>query len=124
MEDKKAVDVEVMDLGGKTLMADYFILCTGTSRAHVHAIVDGVAEAMKEHGIRGGRREGYTQARWVLLDYGDVIVHIFAEDERKFYDLESLWRGTADRLSLQPTEHEPSDSSAGLEALDGRNDSR
>ena len=112
-----------MDLGGKTLMADYFILCTGTSRAHVHAIVDGVAEAMKEHGIRGGRREGYTQARWVLLDYGDVIVHIFAEDERKFYDLESLWRDTADRLGAQSTEREPSDSSAGLETEDGRTDS-
>jgi len=124
VEDKKAVDVEVMDLGGKTLMADYFVLCTGTSRAHIHAIVDGIAEAMKEYRLKGGRREGYMQARWVLLDYGDVIVHIFAEDERKFYDLESLWRGTADRLSAQPTDHEPSDSPVGLEAHDGRKNSR
>ena len=123
MEDKKAVDLEVIDLQGKTLIADYFVLCTGTSRAHIHAIVDGIAEAMKKYRLRGGRREGYTQARWVLVDYGDIIGHIFAEDERKFYDLESLWRGTADRLGAQPTEHEPSDLSAGLETEDGRTDS-
>ena len=98
-EDKKAMDIEVIDLRGRTLIADYFLLCTGGSRVHIHGIVDGVAAAMRDRGMRCARREGYTQARWVLLDYGDVVVHIFAQDEREFYDLESLWRGTMSRLT-------------------------
>ena len=84
--------MQTIDLRGRTLIADYFLLCTGTSRTHIHAIVDGVVSAMRDRGMRCGQREGYTQARWVLLDYGDVVVHVFAEDERGFYDLEALWR--------------------------------
>lgn len=98
MDDKKAVAVEVIDLRERTIIADYFALCTGTSRTHIQAIVDGIVEAMKGNGMRVARREGYTQARWVLLDYGDVVAHVFAEDERDFYDLESLWQDTAARL--------------------------
>jgi len=123
VEDKKALEVEVIDLRGKTIIADYFLLCTGTSRTHIQAVVDGVAHAMKDHGMRCSRREGYTQARWVLLDYGDVVVHVFAEDEREFYDLESLWRSTATRLAGQETSRSADNVPLASEAPNGRKDS-
>ncbi len=102
MEDKKALDISVMDLQGRTLIADYFVVCSGTSRVHIQAITDGIIEAMEKEGLRCPRREGYSQARWVLLDYGDVVAHIFAQDEREYYGLESLWETTQEMLSRKP----------------------
>ena len=94
MEDKKAMDLVVMDLRGRTLIGDYFVVCTGTSRIHCRAIADGLLEAMKGNGIKGVSSEGYEQGTWILLDYGDVIVHIFAQEEREYYNLEDLWAKT------------------------------
>lgn len=101
LEGKKAVDVVVLDVSGQTQMMDYLVICTGTSNIHIRALTDGVIEAMKEHGYKGVRAEGYTDARWVLLDYGDVVLHVFAEDDREFYRLEEFWKG-APRLELPP----------------------
>ena len=81
--------------------------CGMIARFHIRALADGVIETMKEHGYKGIRAEGYNEARWVLLDYGDVVVHIFAEDDREFYRLEEFWSG-APRLE-RPAEPERAD---------------
>jgi ribosome-associated protein len=82
----------------RTLIADYFVIASGTSNTHIKAITDGLVVEGKQRGIRKDRVEGYSEARWVLVDYGDVVVHIMAPEEREFYDLESLWKETAARL--------------------------
>lgn len=81
----------------KTLVADYFVLASGTSNIHIRAIVDNIVQKMKAEGQRADRVEGYAEAKWVLVDYGDVVVHIFAPEEREFYDLETLWRATEEQ---------------------------
>jgi ribosome-associated protein len=96
--DRKAEDIEELDLRGRTIIADYFVVASGTSNVHIRSIADGVIEKMKKRGIRPDRIEGYQEAKWVLVDYGDVIVHVFAMEERSFYDIESLWRATAQSL--------------------------
>jgi ribosome-associated protein len=94
-EDKKALDLEVLDLRGRTLIADYFVICSGTSKIHCRAIADGLLETMKKNGIKGVRSEGYEQGTWILLDYADVVAHIFAQEEREYYQLEDLWKRSA-----------------------------
>jgi len=94
LDEKKALDIEVIALEGRALFADYFVICTGTSNTHIKAIADGLLVEGKERGLRKLHTEGYSQAKWVLIDYGDIIVHIFAQEERDFYDIESLWRQT------------------------------
>jgi ribosome-associated protein len=93
LEDKRAVDLVVLEVSHLTQMTDYMVVCTGTSNIHIRALADGVLEKMKQAGIKGARAEGYNDARWVLIDYGDVVLHIFAESEREFYQLEKFWRG-------------------------------
>jgi len=88
---KKANDVLVIDLTGLTDIADAFLLATGTSERHVKTISDGIEEGMKEKGIKASSVEGYDQGRWVIMDYGDMIVHVFLEELRELYDLEGLW---------------------------------
>ncbi len=100
-EDKKANYITALDLRGKTLIADFFIICSGTSNIHIRSVADGIMEAMEKQGIRQRRIEGYSEATWILLDYGDNIVHIMAEEQRRFYGLEKLWTGEA------PPEREP-----------------
>lgn len=92
MEDKKALDVIVVDLGGKTLMADYFVICTATSRPQINAVVDAVREKFRDAGLRKPSIEGLDQSKWVLLDAGDVVGHVFAPEERAFYNLETFWQ--------------------------------
>lgn len=99
VEDRKAENVEVLDLRERTLIADYFVLASGTSNVHIRGIVDSVLDKMKGRGERAARIEGYAEGRWVLLDYGDVVLHVFAPEEREFYDLETLWRATAEKLA-------------------------
>ncbi len=93
LEDKKAVDPVQVPVQGRTLMADFFIIASGTSRIHIRALVDNVIEKMADQGYKGKRIEGYEEAQWVLLDYGDVIVHIMAQEQRDFYRLEAYWSG-------------------------------
>lgn len=90
-KDKKASNVTVLDIREVTVIADYFIICSGFSRTQVRAIVENVQDKLKEEGIMALRREGFQEANWVLLDYGDVIVHVFQDAERLFYNLERLW---------------------------------
>lgn len=91
MEDKKAQDVVVIDLKGKSLMADYFVICTASSRPQINAIVEAVREKFRDEDLRKPSIEGMDQSKWVLLDAGDVIGHVFAPEERDFYNLEGFW---------------------------------
>lgn len=93
LEDKKAVDPVVLNVRVRTVMSDYFVIASGTSRIHIQALVDAVVEKLKDNGIKSKRIEGYDEATWVLLDYGDVIVHVMSQDQRDFYRLESYWSG-------------------------------
>ncbi len=90
-KDKKASNITVLDIREVTVIADYFIICSGFSSTQVRAIVENVQDILKEAGMLALRREGFREANWVLLDYGDVIVHVFQDAERQFYNLERLW---------------------------------
>ncbi|WP_026675056.1 ribosome silencing factor [Alkalihalobacterium bogoriense] len=99
-DDKKAENIVAMDMKGISLMAEYFVICHGNSEKQVQAIAYEVKKAAQEHGMDLKRLEGYDQARWVLIDLGDVIVHVFHKDERLFYNLEKLW-GDAPVVQLE-----------------------
>ncbi|MCC6484288.1 MAG: ribosome silencing factor [Armatimonadetes bacterium] len=94
LDDRRALDVDVISVEGRTLVADYFILTHATSSVHQRALADGVMEAMEAKADQRARREGTADANWILLDYGDVVVHIFSQEARAVYDLESLWKST------------------------------
>jgi len=90
-EDKKAADIVLLDVSALTSMADYFVVCSGGSERQLGAIADGVSEKLREEGVRPIGREGSAGSHWTLLDFGSVIVHIFAPPERDYYQLERLW---------------------------------
>lgn len=100
IDSKLGRDVVLLDLQGLTLMTDYFVVCSGTSSVHIRTICDHVTETMKAAGLGGIRVEGYDAARWVLMDYQDVVVHVMAPEQRAFYDLESFWTN-AKRLPIE-----------------------
>ncbi len=89
--DKKARDIVFIDMQEVSLVADYFIICSATSSPQVKAIADNIEEKLQEIGEHAVHREGYREGRWVLLDYGSCVVHIFLAEEREFYHLERLW---------------------------------
>jgi ribosome-associated protein len=91
LEDAKAVDSVTIDLTGKTSIGDYMVVTTGRSQRHVGAVADRVVKDLRDAGIRGVRVEGARQADWVLIDAGDVIVHVFRLETREFYNLEKMW---------------------------------
>lgn len=88
---RKANKVVILELIDLTFITDYFVICSGNSDVQVKAIADAVMEGLKKEGETCHHREGYPEARWILLDYRDVIVHIFYEEARGFYQLEELW---------------------------------
>jgi ribosome-associated protein len=93
-EAKQAADIVVLDLTGITAFADYFVICTGANQKQVQAISDEVGLRLKyDAGEMPTNIEGYTQAEWVLADYGDLLIHIFSPKSREYYGLERLWRG-------------------------------
>jgi ribosome-associated protein len=89
--DKKAADIVLLDIHGLTTLADYFVICSGASERQLGAIADGITEGLREEGVRPIGREGSSDAHWLLIDYGAVIVHVMAPPERDFYQLERLW---------------------------------
>jgi len=91
-DDRQARDMVLLDLRGLTLMTDYFFICSGTSSTQIRTIVDKIMEAMKRAGMGGIRVEGYDAAQWVLMDYGDVVVHVMSPEQRDYYDLEAFWK--------------------------------
>jgi ribosome-associated protein len=100
--DKKALELVVLDLREIASFTDYFVIASGNNERQVQAISDEVFEKLKKSGTAAARVEGYKSAEWILLDYGDFIVHVFHDKARKFYDLERLWRESK-RVAL-PTE--------------------
>ena len=95
LDDKKAKDVKILRTTEQTVLADYFVICNGTSSTHVKALVDEVDKQLSEAGEPPVRREGLRSDIWVLMDFGCVIVHVFTDEARKFYDLERLWSDAA-----------------------------
>jgi len=89
--EKKASEIKVLDLRKLSDITDYFVICTAEVELHARAIADHIIESLKKKGIRPWHNEGYQNSRWILLDYVDVVVHIFLEDTREFYGLEGLW---------------------------------
>lgn len=90
-DDKKAFDVKVLDISKLSSIGDYFVIASGNSTTQVVAIADEVEEKMAKSGFELLQKEGQNSARWVLLDFGDIIVHVFHKEDRKFYNLERLW---------------------------------
>lgn len=89
--EKKAQDIRILNVSGLSYITDYFVLCSGNSVIQVKAIADEIEEKMGLKGAELKHREGYQTARWILLDYGDVIVHVFHREDREFYDIERFW---------------------------------
>lgn len=92
LEEKKAEDIRVIDIHEITVLADYFIIANGNNRNQVQALVDNVQEALYKQGYESKQVEGYNTGSWILLDYGDIIIHVFSKEDRLFYDLERIWR--------------------------------
>lgn len=99
--EKKGIEPTVLDLRGISTFTDFFVIVTGANRRQVQAISDEVVEQLKRSGNPAARVEGYQNAEWVLIDYGDFVVHVFDDKARRFYDLERLWR-EARRRDLSP----------------------
>jgi ribosome-associated protein len=98
-EDKKAVDLTVLDLRKAAGFTDFFLICSGTNPRQIRAIADSVMEALAADGAKPAHVEGYDRSEWILLDYFDFIVHVFARETRMFYGLERLW-GNAERIEV------------------------
>lgn len=92
LDDKKAEDIKVIEIGDISVIADYFVIANGTNSSQVQALVDNVEEVLGRKGYHPKRIEGVRSASWILMDYGDVVVHIFSQEDRLFYDLERIWR--------------------------------
>jgi ribosome-associated protein len=91
-DDKKAIDLKVLDLREVTSFADHFIVCSGSNPRQIQTISDEVGKQLAEVGLKPKSLEGYSTAEWILMDYGDFVVHVFSEQARTYYDLERLWR--------------------------------
>ncbi|MBO5092885.1 MAG: ribosome silencing factor [Lachnospiraceae bacterium] len=92
LEDKKAEDIHIIDISEISTLADYFIIANGTNRSQIQALADNVEEALAKAGLPLKQTEGYDAANWILMDYRDIIVHIFDKENRLFYDLDRIWR--------------------------------
>jgi ribosome-associated protein len=95
-EDKKGEDIAVLDLEGRTIVADAFVVVTGRSKIQTRSIADAITDAVRENGYPVGRTEGYNDGGWILIDLGDIVAHVFTPDQRSFYNLERLWGRVAE----------------------------
>lgn len=92
LDDKKGIDITVLDISEISVMADYFIIAGGSNENQVRALADNVDEQLRKIGLKPAHIEGYRNAGWILMDYEDIIVHVFNQNDRLFYDLERIWR--------------------------------
>jgi len=100
LRDKKAEELLVLEIGHLTVIADAMVIGNGRSMIQVKALADAVEEKLREEGVNPLRREGYAEGRWIVLDYGSVLVHIFHEQEREYYHLERLWMDGTNSVPL------------------------
>jgi ribosome-associated protein len=92
--DKKAEDLAILPLEGRTIVADAFVIATGRSKIQTRSIADGITQAVRDAGFAVARTEGYADGGWILIDLGTVVAHVFTPDQRAFYNLERLWGAT------------------------------
>ncbi len=92
IDSKKGLDIQVIEIGDISVLADYMVIATGTSSTHVKALADEVEYQLDKNGVSVSHIEGYRSNSWILLDYVDVIVHVFSDEAREFYDLDRLWQ--------------------------------
>lgn len=92
LDDKKGEDIAVIDISGVSVLADYFVIGSGTNVNQVQAMADNVQDELGRAGFECRQVEGYQSGQWILLDFGDIVVHIFSRDDRRFYNLERIWR--------------------------------
>ena len=92
LDDKKGIDIKILDISEISVMADYFIIASGSNKSQVQALADNVEEEMLKLNIHSRQVEGYPSGNWILMDYDDFIVHVFNQDDRLFYDLERIWK--------------------------------
>lgn len=92
LEDKKAEDISIIDISEVSVLADYFLIASGSNRSQIQAMCDHVEDMLGRNGTAVKQIEGYDSANWILMDFGDIIVHIFDKENRLFYDLERIWR--------------------------------
>lgn len=92
LADKKGEGIRIIDISDVSVIADYFVIANGTNKSQVQALVDNVQEALFKAGVEAKQVEGYSSAAWILLDFNDIIVHVFSQEDRLFYDLERIWR--------------------------------
>lgn len=112
-DEVKAQEIVVLDVRGLTTLADYFVMCSGTSTTHIQSIAGGVRERLRERARLRAKPEGDSASLWIILDYGDVILHIFDQETREFYDLERLW------ADAKASTYEPRPATTGSPALAG-----
>lgn len=92
LDNRKAIDIRIIDVSKQTILSDYFLIASGRSNVHVKTLADELTEKMaKSKNMTPIRQEGYQEGRWIVLDYGDILVHLFHTEEREFYDIERLW---------------------------------
>lgn len=96
LEDKKAEDIRIIDISEVSVLADYFIIASGTNRSQIQAMSDNVQEVLGRAGYEMKQVEGYNTANWILMDFNDIIIHIFDNENRLFYNLERIWRDGKD----------------------------
>lgn len=102
LEEKKAENIVLMDLQEHSIVADYFVVCSGSSDRQLGALADAMTDTLrKKHRLKSPRQEGHAASGWVLVDYGTVVVHLFSAEQRKYYQLEDLWRETKTLLRIQ-----------------------
>lgn len=101
LEDKKGEDILLLDIKDVASFTDYFVLCTGTSDRMLDALAEAALESVRTHHRKRGKKQGAARDGWVVVDYGDVVVHLFSPDRRKYYDLEELWQDGKILLQIQ-----------------------
>lgn len=99
MDEKQAEDIRILSVSKITSIADYFVICSADNERKVKAIADAVEDELSKQGIEPRFKEGFETSRWILLDYGDIIVHVFKDEERDFYNIEKIWKDAADITS-------------------------
>lgn len=95
LDDKKGEDIRIIDISKISVLADYFIIASGSNKNQVQAMADNVQEELYKAGAEAKQVEGYQTGNWILMDYGDIIIHVFSSEDRLFYDLEKIWRDGA-----------------------------
>ena len=102
LDAKKAIDIIAIDVADKTIIADWFVICSGSSSIQVKAICDDIDEKFESMGLTLRRKEGYNEGRWIVLDFGHILLHIFHPEEREYYNIERLWADTTSSIIKYP----------------------